>query len=114
MGEKVETRVRLSCAVDMQCMVSYVKWYRAMTNGETRVGLRSFSCHFYRQRCSDQKGSVQTPPIHPGDGGNDTKAQKYLLAQKIFIECERVRVRGVPVRGGERAGGDPRLGGAAH
>ena len=42
MGEKVETRVRLSCAVDMQCMVSYVKWYRAMTNGETRVGLRSF------------------------------------------------------------------------
>ena len=37
MGEKVETRVRLSCAVDMQCMVSYVKWYRAMTNGETRT-----------------------------------------------------------------------------
>ena len=44
MGEKVETRVRLSCAVDMQCMVSYVKWYRAMNNGETRTwgGLRSF------------------------------------------------------------------------
>ena len=44
MGEKVETRVRLSCAVDMQCMVSYVKWYRAMTNGETRTwgGLRCF------------------------------------------------------------------------
>ena len=32
----METRVRLSCAVDMQCMVSYVKWYRAMTNGEIR------------------------------------------------------------------------------
>ena len=37
MGETVETRVRLSCAVDMQCMVSYVKWYRAMNNGETRT-----------------------------------------------------------------------------
>ena len=44
MGEKVETRVRLSCAVDMQCMVSYVKWYRALNNGEIRTGdgLRSF------------------------------------------------------------------------
>ena len=41
---ELETRVRLSCAVDMQCMVSYVKWYRAMSNGEIRTwgGLRSF------------------------------------------------------------------------
>ena len=40
----METRVRLSCAVDMQCMVSYVKWYRALNNGEIRTwdGLRSF------------------------------------------------------------------------
>jgi len=38
--DNILRNIRLSCTVDMQCMVSYIKWYKLMDNG-TNMLLRS-------------------------------------------------------------------------
>ena len=80
-----------TCAVDMQCMVSYIHWYRLSSNGSLALVKRGLS-----------QGNPYTLEIQASD---QTKSEEITLVTGLCAGCPAGGLWSVPLCCRQRVGG---------